>query len=252
MSVPAGGEAAAAVIAPVGIKLPEFWTDDPESWFISIESQFRKARITVSHTKYDHTLGKLPKELIAAVKDIIRGINDTTTDPYEQLKNRLVKSFRPSKWQKIFSLLHHPDIGDRRPSHLMDAMVALLPEGEATGLIFQGLFLERLPQDMRDHLTTKEFTSVRLMADYADQLWDGRQGRTVSAVISAVNNERPASSMRRRHNSPGHQRRGCTATPGPSSGSDGLCFFHGRFGLNAHKCEQPCSWSGNAPAAGGN
>jgi len=34
----------------------------------------------------------------------------------------------------------------------MDAMLALLLEDEAPGSLFLGLFLERLPVEMRDHL----------------------------------------------------------------------------------------------------
>ena len=255
MSNPAASAAAAAAapaaIAAVGIKIPDFWTTDPGAWFLAVEAQFHTAHITVSSTKFYHVLQKLPQELIASVRDIVTDIT-ATEDPYGLLKTRLVKSYTPSKWHKIFSLIHHSDIGDRRPSVLMAAMVALLPTSEVTGLLFQGLFLERLPADMRDHLTTRDFETVRQMADYADLLWDGRQGRTASSVISAVNAAPSSTSNRRRRNSPGQHRRGRTATPGPASGSDGLCFYHGRFGLNAHKCEQPCSWSGNAPAAGGN
>lgn len=247
MSSPAAGEAAAAVITAVGVKLSDFWTDDPNMWFQHAEAQFIDARITVSSTKYYKVLGKLPAVVLKSVRDVVLGITATTADPYKQLKRRLVKSFAPSKWQQIFLLLHHPDIGDRRPSHLMDAMLALLPEGETPGLIFQGLFLERLPQDMRDHLTTRKFDDVRAMSDHADALWDGRQARAVSSVVAAVNTRSasPARSNRR-------QPRRRAATPGPSTGGDGLCFYHGRFGASAHRCEQPCSWSGNAPAAGGN
>ena len=147
MSNPAASAAAAAAapaaIAAVGIKIPDIWTTDLGAWFLAVEAQFHTAHITVLSTKFYHVLQKLPQELIASVRDIVTDIA-ATEDPYGQLKTRLVKSYTPSKWHKIFSLIHHSDIGNLRPSVLMAAMVALLPAGEVTDLLFQGLFLERL------------------------------------------------------------------------------------------------------------
>ena len=48
----------------------------------------------------------------------------------------------------------------------MDAMLALLPEDEKPGCLFQGLFLERLPVKMRDHLVSREFKHPSEMALY--------------------------------------------------------------------------------------
>jgi|LakMenEpi03Aug12_release.lakeMendotaPanAssembly.Ray.scaffolds.fasta_scaffold4999857_1 hypothetical protein len=45
---------AAPVAAHVAVKLPYFWVKDPKMWFAQAEAQFRRARITVEGTKYDH------------------------------------------------------------------------------------------------------------------------------------------------------------------------------------------------------
>jgi hypothetical protein len=37
----------------VAVKLPEFWTKEPELWFLQAETNFRHAKITCSLTKYD-------------------------------------------------------------------------------------------------------------------------------------------------------------------------------------------------------
>ena len=44
----------------------------------------------------------------------------------------------------------------------MDAMLALLPEDEVPGSLFLGLFLERLPVEMRDHLVAKKFVNKKV------------------------------------------------------------------------------------------
>lgn len=92
--------------------------------------------------------------------------------------------------------------------------------------------------------------TARAMAAHADQLWDGRQGSQQARSISAVQQHAPrrqqAAPQRRR--SPSTGQRGRAATPHAA----GLCFYHGRFAEKAHRCEQPCTWTGNAPAAGSN
>ena len=251
MSTPpsAAADAVALAVDAVGVKLPPFWSEDLEMWFEQVEAQFDISKITTSRTKYQHTLVMLPPALVSSIRDVIRG-NRNAVDPYGDLKARLTESFKPSVWRQVAAIIHYPDIGDGRPSHLLDAMVALLPEEEPQGKIFQGLFLEKLPVDIRDHLMATKHETARAMAAHADQLWDGRQGSQQARSISAVQQHAPrrqqAAPQRRR--SPSTGQRGRAATPHAA----GLCFYHGRFAEKAHRCEQPCTWTGNAPAAGSN
>jgi hypothetical protein len=154
------------------VTLPEFWQAEPEMWFRQAESAFRRAQVVDSLTKYDHVLTKLPEAVISSVRDLVRVVDDTYTDAYEQLKSHLLSSFGQSKWQLISKLIDHQDLGGRRPSSLMDQMLTLLPSGEKPGLLFISLFLRRLPVEYRDHLAAKEFSSPCAMAEYADDLWD--------------------------------------------------------------------------------
>jgi hypothetical protein len=48
--------AAAAPIAHVAVKLPDFWVKDPKMWFSQAEVQ-----ITAETTMYDYVLMKLPE-----------------------------------------------------------------------------------------------------------------------------------------------------------------------------------------------
>ena len=49
--------------------------------------------------------------------------------------------------------------------------------------LFQGLYKCRLPQDMRDHLATRQFDSPHQMAETADLLWDARSHGAASAPL---------------------------------------------------------------------
>ena len=101
-------------------------------------------------TKFDHIVQKLPQKIMVSVRGLIMGSAASSETPYEDLKAKLVSSYTLSNWQKVSKLIHHPGLGDHRPTALMDAMLAPVQEDEKPGCLFQGLFLERLPIEMRD------------------------------------------------------------------------------------------------------
>jgi hypothetical protein len=169
----------------VAVKLPEFWAADPSTWFRQAEAAFRRSNITVSSTMYDHVLMKLPQDVVMSVRDLANSIETTTPNPYKLLKARLTDCYAKTRWQQCFALLDLPALGDRRPSHLMNEMLALLPTGRnRDDTIFLGIFLRRLPVSMRDHLAAGDFQTAAEMARPADVLWDARCGESTVSVIA--------------------------------------------------------------------
>ena len=74
---------------------------------------------------------------------------------YTLMKEALLGSYGMTKWQMAYSLLDHPDLGDRRPSPMMAEMLSLRFETTAPDSLFLALFLRRLPASIRDHLAAK-------------------------------------------------------------------------------------------------
>ena len=231
----------------MAFKMPDFWTSDPEAWFFRAEAVFRRARTTDQATKFDHVVTRLPETTITALRDILAAAaGDSAEAPYDQLKERLLNTFGKSDYQKCSELLTFPPAHDQKPTVTLNAMLALLPPGEKTGVLFQTLFLHRLPPFVHDLLAHRKFDSVQALALEAYKIFSTR--RPDAAAICAVN-RRAASPQRRR--SPSRQARPRRRqTPGPRE--DGLCFYHGRFGDRAQRCEGDCQWQGNGGAASGN
>ena len=258
--VPPVGDAEVNVVQ-ANFRLPDFWVEDPTVWFLQVDAKFRRANITRSRTKYEYVIPLLPPKVLTQCRDIIIAASgDEEQDPFERLRERLVGSYTPSKWQLAYQIIHHPDIGDRRPSQLMASMLALLPDGERPGILFQAHFLERLPADMRKTLGTIKFESCREMAAHGDLIWDAAMEQqtlavTVHAVHAVQRSASPTdySGSPDRSGSPGRSSRRDrrSATPGPDKRGE-LCHYHQRWGATAHKCVPPCSWSGEDSAAGGN
>ena len=227
------------------IIISEFWTKEPLLWFAQTEAKFRRANVTDSHVKYDHVLTHLNNDTLATILDLIEDVDDSTVDPYTILKERLLTTFSVTPRQRAHQLLHLPPLGDQRPSALMDKMLALLPSTEKPGLLFHEIFLEKMPQNIREHLATQQFTSPRQMARHADQLWDTRPQEAAAAAIAALSLSNPRAPSPQRGRSP-TQQRGFKRSGSPAPRQ--LCHYHRRFGVEARNCQPPCSWRQPDPA----
>ena len=128
-----GKETPTEFVSKVSIKLLDFWTEDPNLWFLHAEAAFRNAQITQLKTKFDHIVQKFPQKIMVSVRGQIIGFAASLETLYKDLKAKFVSSYTLSRWQKVSKLIHHPGLGDWRPTALMDTMLALLPEDEKPG-----------------------------------------------------------------------------------------------------------------------
>ncbi len=71
-------------------------------------------------------------------------------------------SFGKTKWQMAYSLLDHPDLGDRRPSAMMAEMLSLRFETTPPDSLFLALFLRRLPASIRASTTAADCAAALL------------------------------------------------------------------------------------------
>ena len=70
--------------------------------------------------------------------------NSNSTEKYKGLKARLLGTFSPSDYERAGMLINGPDLGDDKPSALMNKMLALVGDHEPC-LLFKRLFLQHLP-----------------------------------------------------------------------------------------------------------
>lgn len=201
-------------ITAVGLKLPQFWAEEPQVWFVQAEAQFALRNITVDETKYFYVVSALDQHTARRVLDLLR--SPPKQGKYKELKTRLLGTFDLSDFERGQALLDLPDLGDEKPSELMDKMLGLLGEHKPE-FLFTGLFLRRMPEDIRGTLVHSGVSDHRQLAVDADKLWAARQIAT-SAVLRNKYQDR--------------------STPRGS----GLCFYHEKFGKKAYRCKQPCGY----------
>ena len=53
-------------------KLPEFWPEEPDVWFIQAEAEFQFRNVTQDATKYAHVVTKLDKGTASKLRDFLK------------------------------------------------------------------------------------------------------------------------------------------------------------------------------------
>lgn len=229
----------------VSVKVPPFWPDSAEAWFIQTEAQFALKGVTASSTKFYYCVSSFNQETANQVLDLIK--SPPSDEPYEALKRRLLKLFALDDFQRFEAISNLPLSGDMKPSKLMSSMLALLPVGHKPCFFLRGAFLKRLPADVRAHLLRDDFSDPISLALKADEIYQSRVSSSpVFSVSSASDEQHSVNAVKSSTNRP---RR--SATPHAAnrhdnrSQSPSLCYYHRSWGTQAKKCRAPCSWSGN-------
>lgn len=214
----------------VSLKLPTFWTTQPQVWFEQAEAQFHIRQITADDTRYYYVVSALDQDTAGRIIDYLR--EPPNKNKYEGIKTLLNTTFGLTRRERAAKLLHMDGLGDRKPSELMNEMLALM-EGHKSCLLFEQIFLEQMPEDIRLLLAQDTFTDPRGLAARADELWQTKQqeGAYISRITAL----------------PRQQTATRTATPSTSN-KDKWCYYHQRWGSDARRCRPPCMHPGNASA----
>ncbi|KAH6924470.1 hypothetical protein HPB50_018558 [Hyalomma asiaticum] len=163
----------ALAISAVDIRLPPFWTADPQLWFLQVEPQFTARRITAELTKYHHVVASLPPAIASEIRDLL--VAPPAENAYTALKQLLIRRLTPSEPQRLQQLLHNTELGDRTPSQLLRQMRQLLhTDGatttEADSRLLRELFLQRLPVNVRMILASAADKRLSELAELADSV----------------------------------------------------------------------------------
>jgi hypothetical protein len=150
--------------------------------------------------KINHLFSALPTDICSSINDSLAEINENAADAYEQLKALLMSRYTMDRWARAFELHKFPEIGDMKPSEMMQQMKALLPPDSTPGTYFMAAFLLRLPADRIGHVISQDFKDCTKMAEYADKLYARRRGNAIAAVSDSPINT--VSGGRRHESSP--------------------------------------------------
>jgi hypothetical protein len=237
----------------VHARIPPFFKASPEIWFMQLQSIFRSSRVTSSAAKFHLVVGSLDTKMLTILQDLLRNPGPT---PFETLKARILEEFSDTERQRVQHLLENEQLGDRKPSHFLHHLRALAGNLAADG-IMKSLWLRGLPVRVQELLTVVNTDDIDDMARVADKAMEVHPQTTVSAVrttreasnydsflhqeiralrtqLAALTTKVDALSARVSRS----KSRTRSVTPKRSD----YCYYHERFGENAHSCRAPCSF----------
>ena len=258
------GNNAAAAAEPHGkfFKLPDFWVNSVPAWFGIAESQFNIRSVTSQRDKFGLVAAVLPESAGRKVTHLLAAPGDNC---YDGLLAALLAANQLTDYQKAERMFSSEPLGDRRPSDLLAELMELVKPGEEKTQLFALLFLRRLPAAVRLQLTEDNTENVRQLAEKADRCTASlhKQNITIAAIappeeyadsegecahICAVGSGGGARQGKGRHRggSPRNKQQQQEQEPkSKQNGDNTLCFYHYKYGEQAHKCSNPCSWAGN-------
>ena len=243
-----------ASVNAASVKLPAFWSGNPEVWFRQVESNFATRNITAQQTKFDYVIQALDNSTAERVQSIILS---PPVNPYTELKKTIIDIFGKSQAEKDQEILDCNGLGDKKPSELLQHMLNL--NADPTTL-FKAFFLAQLPSEVRRILALSGKTDVKELAKEADKIMEVSK-LTGDLQVSAVGESHKLSRHKPR---PHYKNRSETETT-PKNRSEpqttpdqdwpllpGLCKYHSKFGMRARSCLKPCklhaiSEPGNGP-----
>ena len=238
----------AAVSAPDPTpKLPKFWESEPAAWFSVFRQHFEGKQLTQLH-KFNRLLPLLPASAVSLCRPLV---DDPPADVYTQAEALLLHHFELGPMERGKLLLACTSLGDRTPSAMLQYMRSLQP-GDAEGIIFRYLFINLLPDVVREVVSS--IPSLDDMATTAGNILQSTSSSRVAAALSPPETVSVAAVT--------SQRRPARRPPPPAARRSDVCRIHKRYGRDAFRCDQPdtCSMrnqirttplpSGNSPAGG--
>lgn len=87
----------------ISVKLPQFWSNSPSTWFIQAESQFSISRVSSEVSKYHYVVAALPQDIIESIIDFIQ--NPPLKDIYLEIKKLLIDRHSLSVEKRIEKLI---------------------------------------------------------------------------------------------------------------------------------------------------
>lgn len=239
------------------LKIPPFWSNRPDLWFLQVETQFRLRGITTSQTKYDYLISSLPPDSMEIVADFL--INPSAdVDKYEAIKKLLITRCQDTEERRLDALLNKIELGDLKPSELFRQMETLAGGNSLVNKsLLNKLWLNKLPQAIQSCVIAIEGTHKQEeIFKIADRIFDCSDRPKVSSVQSNSQKElkdlivdlsnriknleaRQSDRSRSRNNNYNNRSRSRPRK------NDELCWYHSRFASKATKCLPGCKFQNN-------
>ena len=229
-----------------------FWTEDPESWFDWVDSQFLVRGIKEDATKFAYVVQALDFAQHKEVKALIR--KPPKGDSYPALKKALVTAFGKTQLNKDKELLNLKHLGDRDPRSVAREIDALCEDPSS---LPSAVMINLLLQDVRTALVTVDgLDDHHKVAEHAYHIVNMRKDQsTVNSVCQPAQREDEdpqevdaIGGRGRPHcGGGGGSKVGGQTNKGKESKESNesfVCFAHKKFSSRNFTCKPNCKFTG--------
>lgn len=258
------------------IRMPTFDAERVDMWFAQIEAVFSFGRIVNDQRRFSTVIALIPAKYLTQFRTIVMSPPSDGT-AYTTMKGRVIEYFAETEATRLRRLLSEVQLGDRRPSRLLDEMRELSNNSMDEKLLKQ-IWKQRLPSSVQQILAgAQDSISIAELAKMADSIHEVENQRSISAINTSSSTSAPGtheaiiaaiteltkkvSEIGGRGRQRGRsQSRSRASTPAPNNGTAAStstaetapahCWYHRMYAAEARKCVQPCSFrTAAAPAA---
>ena len=226
-----GLQTGTATVNAAAVKLPPFWSGNPEVWFKQVESVFSTRKITVQQTKFDYVVQALDNSTAEKVQSVILSPPE---DPYNTLRATLIEIFGKTQAQKDQEILDINGLGDKKPSELLQHIQNLNADPKT---LVKALFLAQLPPEVRQILALSEKTDIKELAKEADRIMEVSRLSGTSQVNSTSGFRKSGG---RNPDYPKGDQHSVPKSDQQWPLLSGFCKYHSKFGDRARSCLPPC------------
>lgn len=236
----------------VAVQKIAFWSSNPSAWFRVIETQFTVSRITEEVTKFNHVISMLDQETINKCMDILENLSSET--PYTEFRAQIISRLSESEQSRLNKVLSGTDLGDRKPSELLSHMQSLAGDAFKAEAL-KTLWLSRLPPQMRAILavSSEELPKLALLGDKIMETMPSQTlasasinpssspshlEQQISQLSKKFDELKSNLSSRRDSNRTNNRQRNRSRSKSRST----ICYFHRKFGEQARKCTNWCTF----------
>lgn len=173
------------------IRLPKFCENDPELWFIQVESIFDRLRINTEEARCQIIMSHMDADVLNCVRHIIV-IVPRPENCYTQLKMGLISHFSISNETRVFQLIRGDVNNSGKPSQML-SRIRSLNAGNCNDEVLKTIFLSKLPHQHQLLLTTASDLTLNELAMRADRMFEVDKIAIASnAVVSSEPPQPPA------------------------------------------------------------
>lgn len=243
-----------ALVQRVSVKVPPFWPERPEIWFAQLEAQFRMSKIVTDLSKFSTVVAAIESNVLAQISDAV--LKPPELGKYDNLKKCIIDTYCDSEQKKAQKLLSDIELGDRRPTQLLNELSDLAKDRVSDDFL-KSLWLQRLPANARAILqaSNADFPELAKLADKVMEVSDYRQVCAMQTTSSDVTVNEISQRIARleknfeqfykrdRHRSSSRPSRR-SSTPAKKSNQQEAeeCWYHRKFGAQARSCRTPCKY----------